>query len=127
MPNKKLTDKEIVKALECCKTNRVADCKKCAFHLKERKPNINCVNELIASSIDLINRLQEENENYSKNNQQMTSDILALYKALKTAKTSAYKEFAERLKAVSHPYADTQMVFEVQIDNLLKELVGEDK
>lgn len=40
------------------------------------------------------------------------------------AQAEAVKEFAERLKAVSHPYANTQMVFELQIDNLVKEMVG---
>lgn len=142
MPNKKLTDKEIVKALECCVGDPYT-CGQCSYQeikhydydndMFEIMPNgiqynqWSCDRWLLIDLLDLINRLQEENENYSKNNQQMTSDILALYKALKTAKTSAYKEFAERLKAVSHPYADTQMVFEVQIDNLLKEMVGEDK
>lgn len=47
-----------------------------------------------------INRLQAENENYSKNNQQMTSDILKLYKELEQAKAenerlkNAYKQVA---------------------------------
>ncbi|MBQ2968697.1 MAG: hypothetical protein IJE10_11345 [Clostridia bacterium] len=36
--------------------------------------------------------------------------------------SEARKEFAERLKAISHPYGDTQKVFELQIDNLLKEM-----
>ena len=39
-------------------------------------------------------------------------------------KFEAIKEFAERLKAISHPYAPahTQVIFESQIDNLVKEM-----
>ena len=46
--------------------------------------------------------------------------------AINHAKSESIKEFAERLKAVSHPYADTQIVFELQIDNLVKEMVGDE-
>lgn len=40
-------------------------------------------------------------------------------------KAEVIKRFAERLKAVSHPYADTQMVFVLQIDNLVAEMTEE--
>lgn len=45
-------------------------------------------------------------------------------KTVEQIKSEAVKEFADRLIAVSHPYADTQMVFEIQIKNLVKEMVG---
>ena len=55
-----------------------------------------------------------------------TDEIAGHYKGkLQTAKAESIKEFAKRLKAVSHPYADTQIVFELQIDNLVKEMVGD--
>ena len=55
----------------------------------------------------------------------LTYDFELLKQEKSVVKAEAVKEFAERLKAVSHPYADTQMVFELQIDNLVKEMVGE--
>ena len=92
MTDKKPTDNEVVKALRCCGRNSIAgwlnDCKNCPLN-----DRTTCIPELIYKALDLINRLQAENENYSKNNQQMTKDILDLYKALEQAKAKN-----ERLK-----------------------------
>ena len=55
MPDK-LTDNEIIKALECCYTYDVLFCDKCPF--QEECAEIN----LGQLAIDLINRLQAENE-----------------------------------------------------------------
>lgn len=72
--------------------------------------------------IDIREHLAE-NEKLKYCNETNISSIATLHEQLKNAKAEAYKEFAKRLIAVSHPYADTQVVFELQIDNLLKELV----
>lgn len=66
------------------------------------------------------NRQQAEIERLKKETEYF-ADIGKMYSEVRA---EAVKEFAERLKAVSHPYADTQMVFELQIDNLVKEMVG---
>lgn len=161
--DKKLTDKEIVKALECC-TKREHQCcndGECPLFYKTVTYS-ECRWKLLKETTDLINRLQArigiyetcnarkdeaikhleaENENYSKNNQQMTSDILKLYKeleqakaenerlehqfetlclALKLAKAEAYKEFAYELMQIPNV-----TVYKWEIKNLLKEKVGE--
>lgn len=141
MPDKKLTDSEIVKTLECCKSD-TALCNECPYDKIGE-----CIEKMCADSIDLINRLQAENERLKKaylRNQEIFakqslenerlkveidfykhSPMITIFEQWKKEiEAEAVKEFAERLIAVSHPYADTQMVFEVQIDNLLKELVG---
>ena len=41
---------------------------------------------------------------------------------IKSAKSEAIKEFAERLKATSHPCGDTYIVYGDRIDNLVKEM-----
>ena len=97
----KMTDNEIIKALKFCE-----DC----------SANINI------DIIDLINRLKAENERLSK----ITRPLIAEIKA------EAYKEFAERLKEKSFQsfgnYGITRDVVEVcDIDNLVKEMAGEDK
>lgn len=150
MPDKKLTDNEIVKALECCVL-----AKHICPHTCPMLKNKECLASLRKYALDIINRLQAENENYSKNNQQMTKDILDLYKALEQAKAKnerlkevndsftdigklyseikaeAYKEFAERLKekiTEEYNYFEEQEYPRARIkdiDNLLKELVGE--
>ena len=56
MPDK-LTDKEIVKALECCK--EFSDCGGCKYgYLRTR--NGLCIYTMQKDAIDLINRLQEK-------------------------------------------------------------------
>ena len=57
MPDKKLTDKEIVKALECCKFD--GDCLACPMN--HYKDGI-CSNEMLKSALDLINRQKAEIE-----------------------------------------------------------------
>lgn len=89
MPDNKLTDNEIIKALMICST-KGASCKDCSAFVKVDRSNCK---KVLLGALDLINRLQAENENYSKNNQTMTSDILKLYKELEQAKAEN-----ERLK-----------------------------
>ena len=138
MPNK-LTDNEIVKALECCCGDN--GCFGCPY-----TENHSCrlLRNPIKDALDLINRLQAENKELKK---ELAKPILAtkdlkvsferIYrigeeKALVQAlKAEAYKEFTERLKS---EYADFDKKYEVilpenlnkAIDDLLKEKVGED-
>lgn len=138
MPNK-LTDKEIVKALECCATvpfcNEKTDCPYRGID--------DCVKKNTFDALDLINRLQEDKQNLEIELQAMRNAAngfkaeverlkkFALIRAFdrfqKEAKTEAYKEFAERLKESSiATFSWNGIVMVDDIDNLLKELVGED-
>jgi hypothetical protein len=100
----KVTDKEIIKALECCITNKCDECaiyKEC--HNENGKGRVQVVLDLIkrqqaeiewlkkivedyAKAEEEIERLQKENERFA--------DIGKLYSAIKS---EAIKEFAERL------------------------------
>ena len=147
-----MTDKEIIQALECCGKNRIAGsidaCEHCFL-----QNSAMCVTELIYKTLDLINRLQAENEHYSHNVKEMTDSIRNYQKALEQAKAeierlnkqlvfeieSAYdrgfktaiKEFAERLKAkeaihfckCGETFVYTDL-FNGELDNLVKEMVG---
>ena len=148
MPDKKLTDQEIIKALEYCATNLISDCKKCPLRLEDGTTQPFCTNKLIRATLDLINRLQEENERLKGNRHCSTckhSDlradqqpcvICAGYNKYEPSlnrnniKAEAYKEFAEMLK--ERAYLDSGItgfrdlvVDAIDIDNLLNELVGE--
>jgi FtsZ-binding cell division protein ZapB len=105
MKDKKLTDKEIAKALECAIRND-CDCN-CVFLLPNKVQDV----------LDLINRLQAENERL-KNDLAISRKETKRYK---TAKAEAYKEFADRVK---EKLGNTNLAIRF-IDNLLKELVGE--
>ena len=165
MPNK-LTDSEIVKALECCKYEYDTKCELCCYNFYSRT---GCRAELRRNALDLINRLQAENGRQKSDNKQHKSVINNLRQELKDLrakcksehlkfliyekkveelseilsdtirirqteiKAEAYKEFAERLKKALYSDScrlvfDSDLdIFECAIDNLLKELVGEDK
>ena len=124
MPDKKPTDNEIKKALECC-CGIEHDCDKCPY---EENNECGELNGILKDALDLINRLQAENERLKKANE-MFADIGKMYSEIKS---EAHQEFAERLKT---EYAKGMNWFKKKesyyvdvgdIDNLLKELVGED-
>ena len=119
MSENKLTDNEIVKALECCRHDDYDYCEKCPY--RKNKP---CQESLIQDSFDLINRLQAENEEQEK---AITNALNRIKEVRQTAKAEAYKECIEKVKErLSTCVTDTQqMVVELRLDNLLKEMIGE--
>ena len=134
----KLTDNEIIKALEVCsKYTGFKDCEKCPLN------PICDANVIDALALDLINRQKAEIENLKEKNSNLTSGLTSLQNDLTSAratidsftdigklyseiKAEAYKEFAEKLKQNAyHNDANEYIVFDIEVDNLLKELVGE--
>ena len=127
MTNKKLTDNEIIKALEVCsKYTGFKDCEKCPL-----KPNCDA-NVLETLALDLINRLQAENERlkiecglakfdrYKAEFEEFRAEI----------KAKAYKEMADKLTRVFIDLfrLNTWQREELKdvVDRILKEMVGED-
>ena len=82
-----MTDNEIKKALECCSTYK-GKCTDCPAFVKVDRSNCK---KVLLGAIEIINRLQSENERLSK----ITRPLIAEIKA------EAYKEFCERLKEKS--------------------------
>ena len=83
MTDKKFTDEEIIKALECCKN---CCCKQC-----DEEPDFQ-------EAIDLINSQKSEIERQNRFIESQNELISKLALAGKNATVEAYKEFAERLK-----------------------------
>ena len=125
--DKNLTDSEIVKALECCVNwKKEGDCAKCPAY---ERPSF-CIKEVRTRSLDLINRLQAENESKQATIDSFT-DIGKLYSEIKA---EAYKEFAERLKEKAQKteivcsgalITTNYSISAKKFNNLLKELVGD--
>ncbi|MBR5223260.1 MAG: hypothetical protein IKV81_03750 [Clostridia bacterium] len=129
MPDKKLTDNDIKKALECCTTNG-ASCKDCPAFVKVDRSNCK---KYFRGALDLINRLEEKNSN-------LTSDLISLkekFELLKTEKDNLIKtysecqvanlnEFAERLKALFPSDNEPYLYWEIHegAENILKEMGG---
>ncbi len=134
----KMTDTEIIKALECCKND---DCDNC--------PNafVNCYSNLAGYSLDLINRLQARVEKCEKverfadktiatqkaeierlnkcRKEEVEKLMFETDKVITEAKVEAVKEFAEIVKANKRKlfnYIYSSKGFDEQIDNLVKEM-----
>ena len=136
-----MTDKEIIKALECCSSQQ-GNCDICPQH------SGSCVEDLLKQSLALINRQQAENKELKTENLILSQKRFNIFERIeftdklkKQTKAEAIKEFAERLKATpmrflveyveyyDKPSIDKMVLFidDNDIDNLVKEMAGEDK
>ena len=132
-------------------TDKLTDAEITVKALKEILELMLCDGDLqrtstISHTIDLINRLQAENERLKKeiNNfdegkgfiftidgaegyfpVEFVKEAIKTHLNIKTAKAEAYKEFADRVKEKTN-WLFSSVSINKEIDNLLKELVGED-
>ena len=129
----KLTDEQIIKALECCSKDRALTTKDC-LHECPYFNVLNCQRNCMRDALDLINRLQAENERLKETNKNMSAyvkgnnwGLVSFVEFCNNLKAEAYKEFAEKLKERSHRcfMGADKAVTVSNIDNLLKEMVGE--
>ena len=121
-----MTDKEIIKALECCGNVVTSTCKGCPYHITH---NANCVKALMHDALDLINRQQAEIEELKK---VVIDDYASEYDS--KIRAEAIKEFAERLKDLScgsdlydRDERWVQAVTVEEIDETYNEMVGEQR
>ena len=122
MPDK-LTDKEIVNCFEWvknCNGGLVVDCIGCP--LQEHYPL--CEEALIDISFHEINRLQAENERLKEK-----ISVAKVDELIESCCNDTAKEFAYKLKSLFPSDNEPYQYWEIHegVDNLLKELVGEDK
>lgn len=134
-----MTDSEIIKALECCSVEGHFVCNECPAWVESR-----CIakNKYI---LDLINRLQAENERLRNHIQEGIDLAKQIPEMIATVKAEAYKEFADKaIDRVEKARQKYQKLCKEQgeemeehmhihfngiigiIKNLLKELVGEE-
>ena len=143
----KMTDNEIIKALEqrikdlpCVHEKYEPACGMWCEHLhmwcidfnnkslkekcSEYKPC--CSMSLEKQALSLINRQEAEIEQLAKEKENLAYSFANAVGQKMTAKAEAYKEFAERLKEIAYLNSEGEIiVFGEDIDNLLKEMVGE--
>lgn len=118
-----MTDNEIIKALECCKS-AVASCEECPMHVE----GVICHGyELNKKALDLITSQQVEIERLKIENQSLRSAAVSYKIHYNKARAEAAREFAERLKEKLQwdVEYDNKLVFESDIDNLVKEMAGD--
>ena len=149
MSDKKLTDSEIVKALECCIGDTDGkDCFGCPLYEID-----DCQAHLNLAALDLITRQKADIKKLTSGKCVYLSDDETTeycvegpcpnYKTEAQIKVEAYKEFAERLKEapikcalplsglsakdeIEDYFNDIMLQVRDVIDNLLKELVGDE-
>ena len=130
MPDK-LTDSEIVKALEYCINND--ECSVACPCFNERIDMCGNYNGLLKQVLNLIKHQDAELEALTISNKNRLDAWLNAVAEKEKAEVKAYKEFAERLKRKKQYTYNYQMnigtycITTEDIDNLLKELVGEEK
>ena len=130
-----MTDKEIIKALECCikaKTNADCEALKCPFYDNEIDICMYVNNEevLYANALDLINRQQAENKELKTENLILSQKRFNIFERIeftdklkKQAKAEAIKEVFDKIKAVNRWSCIDIRYF----DKVKKEMAGEDK
>lgn len=122
MTDKKLTDEEIIKGLECCKD--------CSINLNfEIVQKIEDKNKETLELIDIINRQNAEIERLKKDVSVARDAYISIQDRYEHTKAESYKEFAERLNEgaqIADCFDSYNMVVGTHfIDNLLKEMIDE--
>ena len=117
-----MIDNEIIKAWECCKKDKFEPhCSKCP--LEERS---DCQIVLESEMLPLLNRQKAEIEALNKENKRLKDKYEIVFQPKAMIKAEAVKEFAERLKEKKQWDVDIpDYVYVEDIDNLVKEMVGE--
>ena len=115
----KLTDTEILKALECCVSDDINSCDDCPFF--EQCENYQRIEEI---ALDLINRQKAEIERLREGIKFEREIVDNIPNLLLQAQSEARKEFAERL-LTENGTMDKRIISAERVKNLLEEMEGE--
>ena len=116
-----MTDEKIIKALSCCTNKQVLMCKKCPYHYENDW--VNCGGrQMMEDALDLINRQKAEIEMLGLSLESMLFEVKNAHELRDEAITNAIKDFAERVKTLN---SQNLIMWNEQIDNLVKEMIGE--
>lgn len=129
MTDKKYTDEEIIKALEYCNAD-ISKCDRCVLQRDcESNPFYSAVAE---HALDLINRQKAEIERLKGST--IVNSIVERQRIKREAKTEAYKEFADMVKKnikevwnYNNGTCSCVLILTKDIDNFLKEMLGEEE
>ena len=110
-----MNDNDIIKALECCSSNRVG-CPECpAYNYGSGQ----CVDEILQHAIDLINRQRTEIERLK------AGEYRYIGETVQNARIEAIEDFAEKIKeerlAITNAYLSEFYFYKV-IDRIVKEM-----
>lgn len=130
---KKFTDEQIIEALKCCIAQE--NCEEVSCEICPYDKVYDCKEVMLKNVLDIFNRKNAENERLKAKilvkdniNDYNTAQLRIAREELRTAKSNAIKEFAERLKAISdsRPLYD-ELVYIDEIEEVVKEMTEEEK
>lgn len=118
-----MADNEIIKALECCKSQECAECSRLCNHFPDSHE---CKVDLMEKVYNLIDRQNAEIERLQNHIKNSFDGLLKQYEesVIKTAKSEAVREFAERVNQLTTSYWFDNINKE-HIDYIVKEIVKE--
>ena len=122
MSERKYTDEEIIRALECCRD--FGDCSLCPYENATFADELDCTQKLHTDALVLINRQKAEIERLSHKCEDCAGCMQWICDC-SIIETEAIKEFAERLKDKARMPIGTlygKMVYVEDIDNLVAEM-----
>lgn len=128
MTSNKFTDEEIISLLEVISTTR--NCNECKIR-NCKWGTCNCSQITASAALDLISRQKEEIKRLQKEANLVSIQFQDLQERTDEIKLEAYKKFAERLKRSTVTAIIGNKIYAVAtskgVDNLLKEMIGEEE
>ena len=133
---KNLTNEQIIIALKCCIAQE--NCEEVSCEICPYDKVYDCKEVMLKNVLECINRKNAEIERLTAKilvkdniNDYNTAQLRIAREELRTAKSEAIKEFAERLKDIAVTDSafinETPFVFVPAIERLVKEMTGENE
>ena len=127
MTDKKITDREIIKALECCLDISPSTCKNCPLFNVTNSTMV-CSKIATKFALDLINRQKAEIDQWKEEANKHQNLWCEAVVDIETAKAEAFKECIEKIQnQIKNNNAISAEWLRGFLNNLLKEKVSEDK
>ena len=116
-----MTDEKIIKAIKACV--EIKDCSQCPYY----KMDTSCFSKLFNEILVFINSQKVEIEKLKEKNESLDTLVLSYGDYVTKARAEAIKEFAERLKPMYKILCVDEGDWCYELDNLVKEMVGEER
>lgn len=116
MPDK-LTDKEIIKALECCSND---ECSKCPF-----QDGVCSEKDVMKNSLDLINRQEAKIERLKEKSREDDKLLNDRVQEAVNAVSEANQKYVDSLEKRIEDYKHLDVILHTAIDKLAKDLKAE--
>ena len=120
---------QIIKALECCTNFTPSSCDKCPFEPKGDcyKGSMGCNDELMKNALSLIKELAEENERLKAICGMKECVIENAEAVIARTKADTVRKMQERLKEMLLSNFPNLQGLPMFIDQIAKEIIGEEK